>query len=106
MEVYSDQPGVQFYTANFLPDPSSADKLTAGKKGAYYMKHGAFCLETQNFPDAVNHVSYSLSLLTGEIIITSSFTTLFFFTDRYVIKSFTLFSYVSLFQMELIIMLT
>jgi len=60
MEVYSDQPGVQFYTANFLPDPSSGDELTAGKKGANYMKHGAFCLETQNFPDAVNHVSYSV----------------------------------------------
>jgi len=64
MEVYSDQPGVQFYTANFLPDPSSGGKLTAGKKGANYMKHGAFCLETQNFPDAVNHVSYSVYVTT------------------------------------------
>jgi len=63
MEVYSDQPGVQFYTANFLPDPSSGDKLTAGKKGAYYMKHGAFCLETQNFPDAVNHMNFPNSIL-------------------------------------------
>jgi galactose mutarotase-like enzyme len=58
MEVYSNQPGVQFYTANFLPDESSGDKLIVGKDGANYMKHGAFCLETQNFPDAVNHVSY------------------------------------------------
>jgi aldose 1-epimerase len=61
MEVYSDQPGVQFYTANFLPDPSSGDKLTRGKNGADYLKQGAFCLETQNFPDAVNHVSYIVS---------------------------------------------
>jgi aldose 1-epimerase len=58
MEVYSDQPGVQLYTANFLPDPSSGETMTAGKNGANYMKQGAFCLETQNFPDAVNHVSY------------------------------------------------
>jgi aldose 1-epimerase len=65
MEVYSDQPGVQFYTANFLPDPSSGNKLTAGKKGAYYMKQGAFCLETQNFPDAVNHVSISVCVTTN-----------------------------------------
>lgn len=57
MEIYSDQPGVQFYTANFLPDPNSGDTLTVGKNGASYMKQGAFCLETQNFPDAVNHVS-------------------------------------------------
>jgi aldose 1-epimerase len=60
MEVYSNQPGVQFYTSNFLPDESSGDKLIVGKNGAYYMKHGAFCLETQNFPDAVNHVSYTI----------------------------------------------
>lgn len=64
MEVYSDQPGVQFYTANFLPDPSSGNELTVGKNGAHYMKHGAFCLETQNFPDAVNHVSYSVFVTT------------------------------------------
>jgi aldose 1-epimerase len=57
MEIYSDQPGVQFYTANFLPDPRSADTLTVGKNGTKYVKQGAFCLETQNFPDAVNHVS-------------------------------------------------
>lgn len=63
MEVYSDQPGVQFYTANFLPDPSSGNKLTVGKKGAYYMKQGAFCLETQNFPDAVNHMNFPDSIM-------------------------------------------
>ncbi|XP_069684739.1 galactose mutarotase-like [Periplaneta americana] len=63
MEVYSDQPGVQLYTANYLPDPSSGDKLTVGKNGANYMKHGAFCLETQNFPDAVNHENFPNSIL-------------------------------------------
>jgi aldose 1-epimerase len=87
MEVYSDQPGVQFYTANFLPDPSSGDKLIAGKKGSYYMKHGAFCLETQNFPDAVNHVSYPVYVTTyGRDNCYLQFCYPFF-TNRYVIKS-------------------
>lgn len=63
MEIYSDQPGVQFYTANFLPDPSSEDTLIVGKNGANYVKQGAFCLETQNFPDAVNHVNFPNSIL-------------------------------------------
>ncbi|XP_033957044.1 galactose mutarotase [Pseudochaenichthys georgianus] len=47
LEVSTSQPGVQFYTANFL------DGLT-GKGGVRYRKHSAFCLETQNWPDAVN----------------------------------------------------
>jgi aldose 1-epimerase len=56
LEVYSDQPGVQFYTSNFLPDK---DPLP-GKEGAKYFKHGAFCLETQNYPNAINHVRNSI----------------------------------------------
>ncbi len=48
MEVHTDQPGVQFYTANFL------DGTISGKSGTNYGKHGAFCMETQRFPDAVN----------------------------------------------------
>lgn len=32
-------------------------KAVIGKGGVHYLKHGAFCLETQNFPDAVHHVS-------------------------------------------------
>lgn len=58
LEVYSNQPGVQFYTANFLPEQGSTGIL--GKNGSKYFKHGAFCLETQNFPDAINHVSVAL----------------------------------------------
>lgn len=57
LEVYSNQPGVQFYTSNFLPEKNNTGIL--GKNGAKYFKHGAFCLETQNYPDAVNHVSKS-----------------------------------------------
>lgn len=47
MEVYTDLPGVHFYTANFL------DGL-AGKDGAVYQARAGFCFETQYFPDAVN----------------------------------------------------
>lgn len=59
MEVYSNQPGVQIYTANFLPDPAK-DSGVLGKEGKRYFKHGAICFETQNYPDAVNHVSLIL----------------------------------------------
>lgn len=63
LEVYSNQPGVQFYTSNYFPDNPATfkgdkSKLTTleGKGGAKYYKHGAFCLETQVWPDAPNHV--------------------------------------------------
>jgi len=47
MEVWSDQPGIQFYSGNFLDG-------IAGKSGASYRKHDGLCLETQAFPDSVN----------------------------------------------------
>jgi aldose 1-epimerase len=47
MEIWTDQPGIQFYTGNFLND-------IVGKDGAVYPKHGGLCLETQVFPDAIN----------------------------------------------------
>jgi len=47
MEVLSDQPGVQFYTGNFM------DGSTTGK-GVQHVQHSAFCLETQRFPDSIN----------------------------------------------------
>lgn len=50
LEVYTDQPGVQFYTGNFL------DIVGQGKGGASYPPHSGLCLETQNYPDAPNHV--------------------------------------------------
>lgn len=66
LEIYSNQPGVQFYCSNSIPeDPKQfkGDKsklqTLPGKEGNYY-KHGAICLETQNWPDAVNHVSIFL----------------------------------------------
>ena len=47
----SDQPGVQLYTGNFMGG-------IAGKNGATYEQYGAFCLETQHFPDSVHHDNF------------------------------------------------
>ena len=48
MEVHTNQPGVQFYTGNFL------DGSITGKGETVYQKHAGFCFETQGFPDAIN----------------------------------------------------
>lgn len=53
MEVYSNQPGVQFYTGNFMPENDSSQG-----KGKTYKKHGAFCLETQIHPDSIHHANF------------------------------------------------
>jgi aldose 1-epimerase len=50
MDVYTTAPGIQCYTGNFL-DGSSL----VGRDGIAYAKHAAVCLETQSFPDAINH---------------------------------------------------
>ncbi|XP_004582800.2 galactose mutarotase [Ochotona princeps] len=60
LEVYTTQPGVQFYTANFL------DGTLKGKGGAVYPKHCGFCLETQNWPNAVNQSNFPPVLLRPE----------------------------------------
>ncbi len=51
MEVLTDLPGVQIYTANFLDG-------VAGKDGAVYGKRNAVCLETQYYPDAIHHDNF------------------------------------------------
>ncbi|CAG0889483.1 unnamed protein product, partial [Darwinula stevensoni] len=61
MEVLSTQPGVQFYTGNFLPE--TGDDSCQGKGDAIYHKHGGLCLEAQNFPDAMNHASFPNCIL-------------------------------------------
>lgn len=61
LKVYSNQPGVQFYTSNHLPDHNTTGIV--GKNGAHYFKHGALCLETQNYPDAVNHDNFPNSIV-------------------------------------------
>ncbi|XP_018310498.1 aldose 1-epimerase isoform X3 [Mycetomoellerius zeteki] len=58
LEVYSNQPGVQLYTTNSAPENG-----IVGKDGAKYFRHAAFCLETQNYPDAVNHKNFPNSVL-------------------------------------------
>ncbi|CAH2252965.1 aldose 1-epimerase [Pelobates cultripes] len=57
LTVSTTQPGVQFYTANFL------DGTLKGKGGSVYPKHSAFCLETQAWPDAVNKSQFPSTLL-------------------------------------------
>jgi len=47
MEVYTTQPGLQFYTANWINNEK-------GKSGKKYQRRWAFCLETQHFPDSIN----------------------------------------------------
>lgn len=48
MKIYTTEPGIQFYTGNFL------NGALVGKGGYAYPKRGAFCLETQHFPDSPN----------------------------------------------------
>jgi len=52
LTVSTDQPGVQFYTGNFL------DGTLTGKGGKVYPHRGALCLETQHFPDSPNHPKF------------------------------------------------
>jgi aldose 1-epimerase len=61
MEVYTTEPGIQFYTGNFL------DGSNRGKGGVVYTKNQAFCLEAQHFPDSVNHPSFpTMTLQPGQ----------------------------------------
>jgi aldose 1-epimerase len=52
LEVLTDQPGIQFYTGNFL------DGTVTGKGGKVYNRRYAFCLETQHYPDSPNHPAF------------------------------------------------
>lgn len=52
LKVLTDQPGVQFYSGNFL------DGSVKGKGGKTYEQHAALCLETQHFPDSPNHPDF------------------------------------------------
>ncbi|HMA54513.1 MAG TPA: aldose epimerase family protein [Acidobacteriota bacterium] len=57
LEIWTDQPGIQLYTGNFL------DGTVAGKGGHPYGKHFAFCLETQHYPDSPNHPNFPSTIL-------------------------------------------
>ena len=57
LEVSTDQPGVQFYTGNFL------DGTFKGKGGKAYTQRSGFCLETQHYPDSPNHPNFPTTAL-------------------------------------------
>ncbi len=57
MDVSTTEPGLQFYTGNFL------DGTIHGKDGKIYVHRGAFCLETQHFPDSPNHPDFPSTVL-------------------------------------------
>ncbi len=67
LEVYTTQPGLQFYTGNML---SGKD---VGKGGKVYPWRGAFCMETQRFPDSPNHPAFpTTELKPGEVYKTTT----------------------------------
>ncbi len=62
MEVFTTEPGMQFYSGNLL------DGTLLGKNNTYYQRHQGLCLETQHFPDSPNHPNFpSTELNPGEI---------------------------------------
>ncbi len=73
MEVWTTEPALQFYTANFLDG-------TLHGKGKTFIRRGAFCMETQHYPDSPNHPSFpSTELKPGATYHT---TTLYRFSAR------------------------
>jgi aldose 1-epimerase len=61
MEVSTTEPGVQFYSGNFL------DGSVVGRGGQIYQRRGALCLETQHFPDSPNQPQFpSIVLRPGQ----------------------------------------
>lgn len=61
MEVFTDLPGVQLYTFNSVPEG------VMGKDGRQMRPHTAFCLETQFYPDTVNHENFSGGVLEKDV---------------------------------------
>jgi aldose 1-epimerase len=61
MELFTDQPGMQFYTGNYLEG-------IVGKGGRAYHRRDAFCMEPQHFPDSPNHPNFpSVVLKPGQV---------------------------------------
>ena len=65
MEVYTNEPGIQFYEGNFL------DGSTIGKSNKPYVFRGGFCLETQHFPNSPNQPNFPSTLLKPQETYTS-----------------------------------
>ena len=74
MEVFTTEPGVQFYTGNHLKGTE------IGKAGKAYTKRTGFCLETEHYPDSPNQPQFPSTLLEpGEVYST---TTIYRFTVK------------------------
>jgi aldose 1-epimerase len=62
LEILTTEPGIQFYSGNFL------DGSFSGKGGVVYQKYAGLCLEPQHFPDAPNHPNFPSTVLKpGEV---------------------------------------
>jgi aldose 1-epimerase len=62
LELWANQPAMQLYTSNGL------NNTIKGKAGKVYERYGGFCLETQGYPDAVNHPEFpSQTLRPGHV---------------------------------------
>ena len=57
LKVYTDEPGIQVYSGNFL------DGTVTGKKGVQYLKRRGICLETQKYPDTPNKPEWPSAVL-------------------------------------------
>jgi len=67
MKITTTEPGIQFYTGNYL------DGTLTGKGGKVYKKNAGLCLETQHFPDSPNHANFPSTVLRpGETYRTST----------------------------------
>lgn len=74
MHVATSEPGIQFYTGNFL------DGTLRGKQGASYPQRSGFCLETQHFPDSPNQTNFPSTRLDPGQVYRS--TTIYSFSTR------------------------
>jgi len=70
MHVFTDQPGLQLYTGNHLDG-------IPGKLGTNYTQHSSVALETQNYPDAIHHVSSCFTAVIIVIIIIDAMNRIF-----------------------------
>ncbi|KAK7394518.1 hypothetical protein VNO78_15047 [Psophocarpus tetragonolobus] len=59
LQLYTNAPGLQFYTGNYVKDQK-------GKDGYVYQSHAGLCLESQAFPDSVNHPNFPSTIVTPE----------------------------------------
>ena len=74
MDVWTTEPGVQFYTGNFL------DGTLTGKSGKPYPRRSGFCLETQHYPDSPNQPKFPTTTLRKDAVYRS--TTIYRFSSR------------------------